>query len=135
MILICLFLVAALSSLGQSGIAVIDFVKIKEGRKKEALFFYENNWKVYRDIALKKNYISSYRLFSAGDSAGSFDLMLITEYADSAQLGLSEHRFNDIIKAIRPEGPKLLNRLKPNDFRQNVYSRKNDILFKGSSEP
>ena len=38
----------------QSSITKIDFVKIKEGKKTESLYFYENNWKVYRDIALHK---------------------------------------------------------------------------------
>ncbi|MDZ7650327.1 MAG: hypothetical protein U5K54_26080 [Cytophagales bacterium] len=37
-------------------VAIADFVKIKDGKINETIFFYENNWKVYRDIALKRIY-------------------------------------------------------------------------------
>lgn len=111
-------------------ITVIDFVKIKNNKRAETFFFYENNWKAYRDIALKKNYIKSYRLLSSpADSVSNFDLLLITEYTDSVQYRLSEERFEQIIKATRPNGPKLLNDLKPNDFRQNVFFKETKTIF------
>ena len=114
----------------QSSITKIDFVKIKEGKKTESLYFYENNWKVYRDIALQKGYIKSYQLLlTVADSLSNFDLMLITEYADSAQEKLSEERFQQIIKETRPNGPKLSNNLKPNEFRQNLYLKNAQTLF------
>lgn len=108
----------------------MDFVKIKNGKQKEALYFYENNWKVYRDIALKDNFIKSYKvLLTDADSAANFNLILITVYADSLQFKLSEERFQKIIKDARPDGPMLLNKLKPNDFRQNISFKKTEILF------
>jgi hypothetical protein len=55
--------------------------------------------------------------------------MLITEYADSTQFKLNEGRFQEIIQATRPNGPKLLNELKPNDFRQNVFFKQAETLF------
>lgn len=111
-------------------VSVIDFVKIKEGRHPEALYFYENNWKVYRDIALQKGYISSYRILTVQpEPGGLFDLMLITEYSDSTQLALAEERFTAIIKETRPDGPRLLNAVKPADFRHNVYLRRASTLF------
>ncbi len=71
----------------QSTIKLIDFVKIKEGKRNESMYFYENNWKVYRDIALDKGYIKSYQLLSTvTDTLTNFDLMLITEYSDSTQV-------------------------------------------------
>jgi len=114
----------------QSKISVIDFVKTKNGKQQEAFYFYENNWKIYRDIALEKGFIYSYKLLkTSADSAANFDLILITEYTDSAQFNLGEERFQQIIKATRPGGPKLLNELKPNDFRQNLFFKKAEILF------
>lgn len=129
-IMTCLFIFCTVSIFGQGRIEIIDFVKIKDNKRQETLYFYENNWKMFRDIALEKGYIKSYRLLSTpADSAAAFDLMLITEYADSTQLRLSEDRFQQIIKSTRPNGMKLLNELKPADFRQNLFFRKAEVVF------
>lgn len=108
-------------SFGQT-VMVMDFVKIKEGKSKEALFFYENNWKLYREEALKKKYITAYQIVKTpADSLANFDLILITEYASRADHQNSEKNFEPILKQLRPNGPKMLNNLKPDDFRQNVF--------------
>lgn len=114
----------------QTTVTAIDFVKIKNNNRQEAIFFYKNNWKVYRDIALEKGYIKSYKLLTTtADTTANFDLILITEYGDSLQFKLSEERFQQIIKATRPDGPKLLNELKPNDFRKNLFFKETETLF------
>ena len=132
-IIISSFLISfTILAYGQKGheISIVDFVKIIPGKGKEAIYFYENNWKVYRDIALQKGYIKSYRmLLTQADSVGNFDIMLFTGYADSSQLKLSEERFREIIKSINPNGPKLLNELKPAEFRQNIFFKKTETLF------
>ena len=108
----------------------MDFVKIEDGKKAEAIFYYENNWKLYRDIAIKKKLITSYQLVEAiADSLNNFDLILITTYADSAQFLKSEENFRDIIKSVRPNGPVLLNELKPADFRKNVFAKITRTVF------
>lgn len=109
---------------------VADFVKIKSGHRAETLFFYENNWKLFRDTALAKGYISSYRLLeTAPDSLGNFDFILMTAYADSAAYAKSEEHFQPILKTLRPDGPKLLNNLKPADFRENLYFKTCKTVF------
>jgi hypothetical protein len=114
----------------QQTISVIDFVKIRNNKQKEVLFYYENNWKVYREIAVKKGYIKSFRLLkTTSDTLANFDLILMTEYADSAQLKFSEERFQGIIKEVRPDGPKLLNDLRANDIRQSVFLKWAETLF------
>lgn len=130
-ILSLLAVVLVLEATGQEApVAVIDFVKIRDGKRAEALFFYENNWKVYRDIALQKGIIQSYELLTTTpDSAANFDLMLVTVYKDSTQWAMAEERFQGIIKEVRPAGPKLLNDLKPAAFRQNVFNKKTELLF------
>lgn len=111
-------------------ITTIDFVKIKQNKRQEALFYYENNWKVYRDIALEKGCINAYQLLTtSADTTANFDLILITVYADSIQYKLNEGRFQEIIQATRPDGPKLLNNFKPNEFRQNVFFKQAETLF------
>lgn len=104
---------------------VVDYVKIKDGKMAEALYYYEQNWKRYREEALKKGFIRSYNLLQAQpDSLHNFDLMLMTEFADSTQLSKVEEHFQPIIKALNPNGPKLLNNLKPADFRETVYNKR-----------
>ena len=115
-------------------ISVIDYVKIKDGKRAEALFFYESNWKKYRDVALAKGFIRSYHLLAnTSPQVKEYDLMLITEYADENQSRLSEERFSQIIKELAPQGPKLLDDLKPADFRVNVSSVTTETIF--SSHP
>ena len=123
---------AAAFAQGSRAVSVIDFVKIKNGKKAEALYFYENNWKVYREIALQKGYIKSYKFFTAkADSLANFDIVMVTEYADSVQFKKSEENFNKIIKETRPNGAKLMNDLKPADFRINLYSKIAESLYQG----
>lgn len=111
-------------------IATIDFVKIKNNKQQEALYYYENNWKLYGDIALNNGNIKSYKLLTtSADTTANFDLILITEYTDSIQFKQSEERFQQIIKATRPDGPKLLNELQPADIRQNLFFKQAETLF------
>lgn len=117
-----LITVSPASAQNNHTVTIMDFVKIKDGKTTETLFFYENNWKLYRDLAIKKNIIQSYKLVRAiPDTLNNFDLILITVYKDSAQYAGSEQNFRPILKELRPNGPLLLNELKPNDFRQNVF--------------
>lgn len=113
-----------------NSIIAIDFVKIINGKEKQALYFYENNWKMYREIALQKGFIKSYKiLFTNADSTADFQLMLFTEYKDSTQFKESENRFQAIIKESRPNGPALLDDNKPSDFRKNIFFKQASCLF------
>lgn len=112
-------------------ITVMDFVQVKEGHRAEAIYFYENNWKLYRDIALKKGVILSYRLEEVvADTADSFNLVLITEYRDSIFYHNSETNFREILSTARPNGPLLLNKLQPADFRKNLFVKITRNLFR-----
>jgi hypothetical protein len=127
------FLLAAKAGYAQT-VLVMDFVKVKNGRLAETLFYYENNWKQYRDIALQKGFIQSYRLEkTTADSTAAFDLILITEYPDSKAYRKSEENFRDILATTRPNGPLLLNEWKPADFRQNVFVKITETLYRSNS--
>lgn len=129
-IIVLLLFPAFLVAQAQTAVSVTDFVSVKNQRHKEVLYYYENNWKLYRDVALDKGFIKSYKLLTTqADSTANFDLILMTEYADSTQFSLSEGRFQQIIKDTRPSGPKLLNEWQPNDFRQNVFFKQGKVLF------
>ncbi|AQG79317.1 hypothetical protein [Spirosoma montaniterrae] len=131
LVIVCLCSTVTLAQ-RSAPVAIVDFVKILNGRQQEAIFYYENNWKVYREVALEKGYIKGYKLMrTASDSTANFDLMLITEYTDSLQYNLSEERFQQIIKDRSPNGSKLLNDYKPGDFRKNLFFKKSRILLEG----
>lgn len=111
-------------------VTLMDFVKIKPGKKAEAIFFYENNWKLYREQALKKGIIKSYQLLQCEpDSLNNFDLILITVYTNAEQYSKSEENFRSILSELRPKGPVLLNELKPAEFRENVFVKTSTTLF------
>jgi hypothetical protein len=133
--LFLLFCLIATLFAGAQTVLVMDFVKVKNGKYAEALFFYENNWKMYRDIALQKGFISAYRLEkTSADSAAPFDLLLITEYPDSTIYHKSEENFRSILATTRPSGPLLLNDLKPADFRQNVFLKVTETIYSSSKK-
>jgi predicted enzyme related to lactoylglutathione lyase len=118
-------------AIGQSkSILAMDFVGIENNKRAEALFFYENNWKVYRDIAIERGLIKSYSMVTTpSDTTADFDLILLTEYSDSLQFKSSEENFQKIIKETRPNGPKLLNDIKPIGFRENLFFKEARVLF------
>jgi hypothetical protein len=128
--LLLLFLVSGSFGAKAQRVSVIDFVKIKNNKQAEALYYYQQNWKLYRDIALKNKFITSYKLLKTNaDSTGNFDLLLLTEYPDSVALSQGEVRFTQIIKENRPNGPLLLNTLKPADFRQNMFFKTSKTVY------
>lgn len=109
---------------------LIDFVKIKGDHRDEAIFYYENNWKLYRDEALKRGVIHSYELVDArSETNTAFDLMLITRYISEEQFKESEKNFEPILKKLRPTGPVLKNTLRPDEFRQNVFLYSGKAVF------
>jgi hypothetical protein len=111
-------------------VAIYDFVKVKDNRFEEALYYYEHNWKYYRDTAKAKKYISGYQLIKLeADTAAAFHLILVTEYPDSTAWRASEKNFAPILKKLRPQGPIYLNHLKADAFRQNVFFRKGEKVF------
>ncbi|MGE3465783.1 MAG: TlpA family protein disulfide reductase [Pyrinomonadaceae bacterium] len=100
----------------------MDFVKIKDGRRAEAMFYYEKNWKVLREAALKKGIIHSYELVEAkSETSNAFDLVMVTRYRGEEQFRDREKNFEPLLRARGPDGPVLKNDIKPADFRQSVF--------------
>ena len=99
------------------------------------MYYYENNWKLYRDAAVKSKIIKSFELVEAKpDSLNNFDLILITVYEDSVQYAKSEENFAPLLKQLRLNGPVLLNDTKPNDFRKNVFLKIVKPVFYSSAK-
>jgi len=98
----------------------MDIIKVKNGLWNEALYFFENNWKVYREDAINQGIISSYQMLVNKADSVSHNIILITEYPDSLSYRKSEENFRPILKKFRPDGPVYLNEKRRNDFVQTV---------------
>lgn len=96
----------------------MDIIKVKNGLWNEALYFFENNWKTYREDAIQQGIISSYKMLVNKADSVTNNIVLITEYPDSLSYRKSEENFRPILKKIHPDGPIYLNEKRRNDFMQ-----------------
>ena len=99
-------------------IVTVDFVKILNGNKAEAVYYYENNWKQYRIKALDRGFISSFKLLVRTSDDGNTDILLITGYADEAEYEAREENFAVVMQNPNRDGPLLLNEKTPGEFRE-----------------
>lgn len=106
----------------ESWISTIDFVEILNGHTQEALYYYDNNWKVLRENALVKKYIESYQLLKTPTSDDNkIALILITTYSNQEQYDIRELHFEEL---IRLKGElRLLNEKMPKEFRKIAFSK------------
>lgn len=120
---LCLLTVSSISY-GQKDdkISTIDFVQILNDNKEEAIYYFQNNWQVLRNMAIKKKYIHSFQILEVPISPGDpFQLMLITTYMNEKQYKLREDHFSELIKE---KGElKLMNDKEPADFRKTLFSK------------
>ncbi len=101
-------------------VTLFEAVKIKNKKRAEAFYFYENNWKVLREKALEKGIIHSFEFVVVkSNEKADFDIILITRYKDQAQFEKSEANFRPFLEAHG--NVKLLNETKPDDFRKSVF--------------
>ncbi len=106
----------------ESRISTIDFVEIVNDNSDEAIYYYQNNWKILRQKAQQKNYILSYQLLKTPKTSdSSLEIILITTYENKDQYDKREDNFAELIK--NSGGLKLLNQKKPNEFRKVVFSK------------
>lgn len=126
----------------ETTIEVSECIKVLNENLNEALFYYENNWFFFREQAFKKGYISGYEFdypsatallrqnwksfkapkeFKPSGYLGNCDISLKTIYRNAKQYKNSDDNFQNLIKSLRPSGPKLLNQLKPSEFRKSRF--------------
>lgn len=116
-------------------VTTIDIVKTKLDDLAEAHYFYENNWKAFRQAALTQGYITGYRMLqSEPDTTGFITLTLMTEYADSAMYQRAEEHFRPIMTAISPDGPKYLTNRKNRDFLTYEYGTDGRHVWDSSTD-
>jgi len=122
-------------AMAQTPVSITEFVKIKDGKKAEAVYYYENNWKHLRDLALERGIISDFKfVINKTEDKAEFDFVLYTEYKDREQFNTSEDKFTKLIEEVLPDGPKLLNDIKPGDFRENLFYIEGETIFSSSKK-
>lgn len=125
--LLFVFVIAAV----HAQITMVDIVKARGEYEKEAIYFYENNWKVFREEALKAKYISGFELVkSTVDSTGFFTIVLMTHFADDATHAAVEKNFRSIMERVSPGGPKMLNSVTRKEFIVGVSSYSGRTLWR-----
>jgi hypothetical protein len=85
----------------QSGTSVwtVDAIKTNEGEQANALQFFEQNWARARQTLKEKGFIRSYRVLTVKpDKSLTWDVMLITEYADRDAFDKREEIFAEVFK-------------------------------------
>lgn len=129
---IAITILSSIMAMAQSSRSIIlmDVVEVPVARRVEAIYYFENNWKLFREVAMEKGLIKSYRLMEVNhENSDHLELILTTEFSNETQLELVEENFEPIMKAARPNGPVLLNEIKPGEFRKLVSSRKGLVLM------
>jgi len=102
----------------------VEYVKVLNGYKEEALHFYNNNWLVFRKYAKKHGFIKGYEIKQVADT--DYDVILTTTYKDEQQEDSIEVHFKKWMST--QSGANLLNELAPNDFRKSVKVEKQVIV-------
>jgi len=111
-------------------IIIMDVVEVPVARREEAIYYFENNWKLFREVAMEKGLIRSYRMMEVDhENSDHLELILTTEFSNDTQFEQVEENFEPIMKAVRPNGPILLNEIKPGEFRKLVSTRKGLVLL------
>lgn len=102
-------------------ITTIETVEILNGNDDEAIYYFQNNWKELRLMAIEKDFIHSFQFLKTNYSKQTpFHIVLITTYSDKAQYDKREAHFQELIRA--KGGLKLLNDKEPSEFRKSIFA-------------
>lgn len=123
-ILFAIYLMICSSGYGQQDdrISTIDFVQILDDNEDEAKFYFQNNWEILRNMAVKMGYIHSYQVLEVplGEDE-PFQLMFITTYLNEEQYELREDHFVELIE--QKGALRLMNDKQPGEFRKSLFSK------------
>lgn len=118
-----LVLAISLSGVWQTVLAdavtVVEGIKILDGKRAEAVFYYENNWAHFRREAVEQELVDSFELIVAGpDNDEPVDILLITRFRDPEQYAGIEDAYERIMDGREL---RLLNDTVPGEFRRSAF--------------
>ena len=105
-------------------------IKILNGKKEEAIYYYRNNWEAFRKHAKERRWIQDYSLKLSSSQEDEF--VLETLFADSSQFWQIEKHFKEW--ATARTGPILLNEISPSEFRLSQGSQTFLVLADGQMQ-
>ena len=124
-----ILLIISFSAISQK-VASFDIVKVDAQYEKEAMYFYNNNWREFRKEALKQKVITGFEMYrSTIDSTHHFDLTLVTIYKDEKAYASAEEKFRPKMNKISPDGPKYLNEVKRDQFLKYVAGSEGKVIY------
>ncbi len=97
-----------------------DFVTVRPGLRADYLRFLELNWARARRTALTQGQIRSYRALVAPDTTPGWQVILLTEYPDSAAYARREEIFRPILDA---QGRTLIDGRGTRELTERVVNR------------
>lgn len=124
---LCLLLTSSIG-FGQidKRITSLDFVQVLGENYEEAIYYYQNNWKVLREWAVEEEYILSYDFIQTEPTEDQpFHFVLRTTYPDKERFDAREENFQELIK--RKGKLRLKSELQPVDFRKILFSKEKSM--------
>ena len=121
MILFLAFLGLSSQSFAQKDqrITTIDYVQVLNGNRAETLHYYQHNWKLLREKAVKRKFLHSYELLETQPTEERpYQFILVSTYENQAQYDKREDNFAELIEERGPRN--LLNEKQPAEFRKIV---------------
>ena len=100
------------------GVNVVEGIDVLAGLHDEAVYYYTNNWLVFRKAALEKGYIDAYEFIVDESGSGEVDILLITRFASERQFQAIEQRYTELMSDRQL---MLLNDVQPGEFRRSVF--------------
>lgn len=90
---------------GRTTVWAVDFVKTKEGQFDDYMKFNEAYWARARAEMKRQNTVVSYKVLTLSpESAGEWNVLLMTEYADMKMYGAREESYRAAVAKIRQAG-------------------------------
>lgn len=78
---------------------MVDLMRTKPGQQARYLKYLDANWARSRRTVLAQGGISSFRILVSSDSLAPWDVVLLTEFPDSAALARAEEVFRPVMTA------------------------------------
>lgn len=101
----------------------VDFMRTKPGQQARYLRYLDANWARARRTVQAQGGVKSFRVLVSPDSLAPWDVVLLTEYPDSAALARAEEVFRPVLTA---QGETLIDGMSgrgpDNALKQSVVS-------------
>ncbi|RLD27826.1 MAG: hypothetical protein DRI75_08535 [Bacteroidetes bacterium] len=104
-------------------ISIMFFVQVLNDNYEEAIFYYQNNWKVTGEMSLERGLIESFQILETPYSDEEpFHIVLIYTFKNKELYDNREEPYLALVKEMG--GMRLLNDKKPDEFRKVLFRKR-----------